>query len=150
MLKIYRNICNRVVRYNNTSLLSSVAVSSSPCSSIVCRHNKLLLSSSLSSLASSSPSQSQSQSVSSSSSPTLSSKLNINISTTNDSNDDGDEDDGDDDDDDDQGKIDLTPKKLSVVHHPYSIEKSKPIGIILYTISSIDNINANIIINRNR
>ena len=131
MLKIYRNICNRVVRYNNT-LLSSVAVSSSPCSSIVCRHNKLLLSSSLSSLASSS---SQSQSVSSSSSsssPTLSSKLNINISTTNDSNDDGDEDDDDDDDDDDdQGKIDLTPKKLSVVHHPYSIEKSKPIGIIL-------------------
>ena len=149
MLKIYRNICNRVVRYNNTSLLSSVAVSSSPCSSIVCRHNKLLLSSSLSSLASSSPSQSQSQSVSSSSSsPTLSSKLNINISTTNDSNDDGDEDDDDDDDDDDQGKIDLTPKKLSVVHHPYSIEKSKPIGIIL--ISTIDNINANIIINRNR
>ena len=145
MLKIYRDICNRVVRYNTSSLSSKIL--SSKCTPF-CRRNKLLLSSSLSSLASSNVSSSSSSvSSSSSSSPTLSSKLNINILTTNDSNDNHDDD--DEEDDDDQGKIDLTPKKMSVVHHPYSIEKSKPIGIII-SLLSIISINTNIIVNRNR
>ena len=116
---MYRSICKLLIKNNNViSSLSSSSLLSLPLS---CSNNKLLLKS-LSSLASSKMNLS-SLSPSSSSSSSSPRKVNINLKPSKNVNNDEEEK------DDDNGKIDLTPKSMSVVQHPYTLDKSKPIEV---------------------